>query len=139
MPSRSSLPSTSPPSADTPPAPVGQAFLPSPLSGTPPQRHRPIHRMHHRRARPPRLQEVCLQREIPFRLPVGVAVARLENHSFPLRSISVRRFGNTKSIVVVTGSPVILASSRYGALFALGWCGLIRNPFGIGSNCFAFS
>jgi len=34
----------------------------------------------------------------------GVTVARLEN-SFPLRSISVRRFGNTKSIVVVTASP----------------------------------
>src|SRR6267143_7287551 len=30
MPSRSSLPSTSLPSADTPPAPVGQAFLPVP-------------------------------------------------------------------------------------------------------------
>ena len=69
----------------------------------------------------------------------GVTVARLENHSFPLRSISVRIFGSTKSIVVVTVSPVIFASNLYGALFALGWCGLIRNPFGIGSNCFAFS
>src|SRR5207245_11705105 len=65
----------------------------------------------------------------------GVTVARLENHSFPLRSISVRKFGNTKSIIVVTGSPVIFLSSWYGALFALGTCGLLRNPFGMGSNC----
>jgi len=41
----------------------------------------------------------------------GVTVARLENHSFPLRSISVRTFGSTKSIVVVTVSPVIFASN----------------------------
>ena len=26
-----------------------------------------------------------------------------------------------------------------GPLFVLGECGLIRNPFGIGSNCLAFS
>src|SRR5215472_2667852 len=70
---------------------------------------------------------------------MGVTVARLENHSFPLRSISVRRFGNTKSIVVVTGSPVIFFSNWYGALFVLGVCGLMRKPFGIGSNCLAFS
>src|SRR5262249_10594335 len=69
----------------------------------------------------------------------GVTVARLENHIFPLRSISVRRFGSTKSIVVVTLSPVIHLSSLYGALFALGVCGLIRNPFGMGSNSLDFS
>ena len=69
----------------------------------------------------------------------GVTVARLENHSFPLRSSSVRIFGSTKSIVVVTGSPVIFLSNWYGALFVLGECGLIRKPFGIGSNCLAFS
>ena len=69
----------------------------------------------------------------------GVTVARLENHSFPLWSISVRKFGSTKSIVVVTGSPVIFFSNWYGALFALGECGLMRKPLGIGSNCLAFS
>jgi len=69
----------------------------------------------------------------------GVTVARLENHSFPLRISSVRIFGSTKSIVVVTGSPVYFCSMRYGALFELGVCGLIRNPFGIGSNFFPFS
>jgi hypothetical protein len=37
----------------------------------------------------------------------GVTVARLENHNFPLRISSNRMFGRTKSIVVVTGSPVI--------------------------------
>jgi len=72
-------------------------------------------------------------------LRTGVTVARLENHSFPLRISSVRIFGKTKSIVVVTGSPVYLCSIRYGALFELGVCGLIRNPFGIGSNFFSFS
>jgi len=69
----------------------------------------------------------------------GVTVARLENHSFPLRISSVRMFGKTKSMVVVTGSPVYFCSIRYGALFELGVCGLIRNPFGIGSNFFSFS
>src|SRR6266478_6028546 len=69
----------------------------------------------------------------------GATVARLENHIFPLRSSSVRIFGNTKSIVVVTGSPVIFFSNWYGALFVLGECGLTRKPFGIGSNCLAFS
>src|SRR5712664_3683758 len=38
----------------------------------PPQRHRPIHRMHHRRTRPSRFDQVSLQREIPFRWPVRV-------------------------------------------------------------------
>jgi len=69
----------------------------------------------------------------------GVTVARLENHNFPLRISSVRIFGKTKSIVVVTGSPVYFCSILYGALFELGVCGLIRNPFGIGSNFFSFS
>jgi len=36
----------------------------------------------------------------------------------------VRIFGSTKSIVVVTGSPVILFNNWYGALFVLGECGL---------------
>ena len=57
----------------------------------------------------------------------------------PLRISSVRIFGSTKSMVVVTGSPVYFCSIRYGALFELGVCGLIRNPFGIGSNFFSFS
>src|SRR5260370_35147119 len=48
-------------------------------------------------------------------------------------------FGSTKSIVVVTASPVIFFSKWYGALFALGECGLMRNPYGIGSDCFSFS
>ena len=38
---------------------------------------------------------------------MGVTVARLENHSLPLRISSKRMFGNTKSIVVETGSPVM--------------------------------
>src|SRR5260370_33349352 len=48
-------------------------------------------------------------------------------------------FGKTKSIVVVTASPVIFFSNWYGALFELGECGLMRNPYGIGSNCFSFA
>ena len=69
----------------------------------------------------------------------GVTVVKLENHSFPLRISSVRMFGSTKSIVVVTGAPVIFFNNWYGALFVLGECGLIRNPYGMGSNCFVFS
>src|ERR1700694_2780342 len=38
----------------------------------PTQRHRPIHRMHPRRTRPPRFDKVSLQREIPFRRPVRI-------------------------------------------------------------------
>src|SRR6266404_102297 len=41
----------------------------------------------------------------------GVTVARLENHSFPLCISSSRIFGKTKSIVVVTPSPVIRFSN----------------------------
>jgi hypothetical protein len=41
-------------------------------SRSPVQRHRPIHRVHHCRARAPRLQQVRLQSEIPLRRPVRV-------------------------------------------------------------------
>src|SRR6184192_3436991 len=40
--------------------------------GAPAQCHRSIHRMHHRRAGPPRLEQIGFQREIPFRLAVRV-------------------------------------------------------------------
>jgi hypothetical protein len=36
---------------------------------------------------------------------IGVTVAREENHQRPACTNSNRRFGNTKSIVVVTGAP----------------------------------
>src|SRR6266852_6507473 len=197
MPSRSSLPSTSLPSTDTPPAPVGQAFLPvlhsqdrqrsvtGPLIGC--TIGAPVRRDSRRFAFNAKYHFACrsassisIKRGLYFNPSAcwiivswscrrnfvakgrkiatgkgkfhaatksirhksrrtGVTVARLENHSFPLRSISVRRFASTKSIVVVTLSPVSFASSRYGALFELGWCGLMRNPFGIGANCLDFS
>jgi len=53
--------------------------------------------------------------------------------------ISVRRFGSTKSIVVVTGLARHLGQQPYGALFALGWCGLIRIRSESARNLFGFS
>ncbi len=41
-------------------------------SGAPVQSHWPVHRMHHRRTRPPRLQQIRLQPEIPLRRPVRI-------------------------------------------------------------------
>ena len=35
----------------------------------------------------------------------GVTVVKLANHFSPARIVSYRRFGSTKSIVVVIGSP----------------------------------
>src|ERR1700756_3480128 len=70
---------------------------------------------------------------------MGVTVVRLVSQYRPGRIILKRRLGKTKSIVVVAASPVISFKILYGALFADGACGLMRNPFGIGSNCFDFS
>ena len=39
------------------------------------------------------------------RAVVGVTVVMLENHFGPQRMVSIRRFGNWKSMVVVIGSP----------------------------------
>src|SRR5271154_1438902 len=70
---------------------------------------------------------------------MGVTVVRLVSPYRLARITSNRWFGNTKSIVVVAGSPVMSFRILYGALLADGVCGLIRKPFGIGSNCFDLS
>jgi hypothetical protein len=87
------------------------------------------------------------QEQIPSRREInpakiartGVTVARLENHSFPLR-IFRPDIGQHKVSLVKVGSPRMLLTEGFlRALFELGVCGLIRNPFGIGSNFFSFS
>src|SRR6202451_4907906 len=72
-------------------------------------------------------------------LRMGVTVVRLESQWRPARICSKRWLGRTKSITVVAGSPVMSFRILYGALFAEGAWGLMRKPFGIGSNCFSFS
>src|ERR1035441_1582143 len=75
----------------------------------------------------------------------GVTVVRVANHLSPLRITSYRRFGITKSMVVVTGP--CAPSSLYGRLLLEGACAAMRNPAlrpwcsasKIGSKLFSFA
>src|SRR5438445_233139 len=60
---------------------------------------------------------------------MGVTVVSEENQYFPARMVSSRRFGSTKSIVVVMESASAYSRSNlYGALLELGVCVLMRKP-----------